>query len=286
MQRIPRLLVCPLVALVFGNCSGEPSCDAPPDTRVGEVRQFSDHTEIDVSFGSRCERLSGTLFLPPADAPVPGMVFVHGAGETPRLHYGAGFLEDVVAAGIAVYSYDKRGVGLSEGRCCPGDRGKFELLAADAARAAAVLKARPEVEAEGVGFIGISQAGWVIPAAQQMTRDVSYMVIMSGPAVAPSIANYFDDLTDEGVPRTEALERLSEAESNSFDPLPYLERMDVPSLWLYGELDEDQPTELSVATLKGLDGGRITIEVFPGIGHDVTQYADLERVIAKWLEIQ
>jgi hypothetical protein len=47
----------------------------------------------------------------------------------------------LVAAGFAVLSYDKRGVGQSEGACCPGDQGHFNLLTADVEGAIGVWSA-------------------------------------------------------------------------------------------------------------------------------------------------
>ena len=58
------------------------------------------------------------------------MIWVHGSGEQPRLNYGA-VVAPLVEDGIAVFSYDKRGVGESEGDCCTSP-GKYDLVAADA----------------------------------------------------------------------------------------------------------------------------------------------------------
>jgi hypothetical protein len=56
-------------------------------------------------------------------------------------------------------TYDKRGVGASQGQCCPGDYGHFNLLAADADGALHTLATRRDIDPDRLGFIGASQAG-------------------------------------------------------------------------------------------------------------------------------
>jgi hypothetical protein len=60
---------------------------------------------------------------PPAGARPPSPFAVPGRLPGP-------LLPGLVGAGIAVLSYDKRGVGQSEPECCPGDTGHFNLLTA------------------------------------------------------------------------------------------------------------------------------------------------------------
>ena len=64
--------------------------------------------------------------------PFPAVVYVHGSGEASRWGWDVPWVSMTVRAGIAFFSYDKRGVGESEGTCCPGDDGHYNLLAADA----------------------------------------------------------------------------------------------------------------------------------------------------------
>ena len=107
-------------------------------------------------------QLAGTLNVPLGRGPFPAVVWVHGAGESARLPYdGAPLVQALVDSGIAVLSYDKRGVGESVGECCPGDYGQFNLLAADVDGAVAALRSRPEIDPSRIGLLGASQAGWV-----------------------------------------------------------------------------------------------------------------------------
>jgi pimeloyl-ACP methyl ester carboxylesterase len=98
-------------------------------------------------------------------------VWVHGAGEASRLGWGGQLLPGLVIAGVVVLSYDKRGVGESEGECCPGDTGHFNLLTADAVGAAQALRTLPEIDPVRVGLIGASQAGWIVPRAAVLQQE-------------------------------------------------------------------------------------------------------------------
>jgi hypothetical protein len=74
-------------------------------------------------------------------------------------------LADALAAqGYVVLTYDKRGVGTSEG---DWSRANFSVLGADAAAGMEHLRARPDVAPERVALIGSSQAGWVVAKAIQ-----------------------------------------------------------------------------------------------------------------------
>ena len=110
----------------------------------------------------------------------PGAVWVHGAGEAPRLGWGGLLLPGLVRAGVVVLSYDKRGVGESEGECCPGDTGHFNLLTADSVGAVQALRRRPEVDPLRVGLVGASQAGWVVPRAAIDSR-AAFVALAAAP---------------------------------------------------------------------------------------------------------
>ena len=104
---------------------------ADPAMTLGQERTESAHKERDVVFTCEGARLAATIYLPTGPGPYPGVVWVHGAGEAERLGWGGELVPGLVRSGLAVLSYDKRGVGQSEGECCPGDEGRFNLLTAD-----------------------------------------------------------------------------------------------------------------------------------------------------------
>jgi fermentation-respiration switch protein FrsA (DUF1100 family) len=142
------LLMLALLALTGGFGGGVADPDSArcvdPKPTFGQPTELGDHREVDVRFTCEKAVLAGTLYLPSGNGPHPAAVWVHGSGEQPRLGYG-NIVAPLVRDGVAVFSYDKRGVGESEGHCCLGD-GHYNLLAADADGAVAALHARADVD--------------------------------------------------------------------------------------------------------------------------------------------
>lgn len=67
--------------------------------------------------------------------------------------------------GIAVLAYDKRGAGKSGGQFVGGlsaaSAANLDLLARDAAAAAATVDQHPRLRGTPVGYVGFSQGGWI-----------------------------------------------------------------------------------------------------------------------------
>jgi dipeptidyl aminopeptidase/acylaminoacyl peptidase len=251
------------------------ACDAPAAT-FGETRTLGDHQEIDTHFTCAGATLAGTLYLPTGEGPFPAAVWVHGSGKAERLGFGGDVVPGLIHAGVAVLSYDKRGVGESGGTCCPGDGGDFDLLAADAAGAVDALRARPEIDPDRIGLIGASQAGWVVPMAAVRSGHVAFVALADGPAVSYGEEHLYSKLTGEegghpsGLSAEEIAARLATAGPSGFDPAPYLTQLTVPGLWLYGGADLSVPVDQSVAVLTRLrevKGKDFTVVVFPNAGH-------------------
>jgi uncharacterized protein len=251
------------------------SC-AAPEAIFGEARALADHRELDVRFTCAGATLAGTLYLPAGDGPFPAAVWVHGSGEAERLGFGGDLVPGLVRGGVAVLSYDKRGVGQSDGHCCPGDNGDFDLLAADAAAAVAVLLVRPEIDPAHVGLIGASQAGWIVPLAAARSGHVAFIALVDGPAVSYGEEHLYSKLTGEeggrpsGLSADEIATQLATAGPSGFDPAPYLAQLTVPGLWLYGAADLSAPVAQSMAVLERLrteHGKDFTVVVFPNAGH-------------------
>ena len=69
---------------------------------------------------------------------------------------------------------------------------------------------------------------------------------------------------------SEIAKKLASFDRSGFDPRPYLERLKVPALWLYGGADRNVPPVQSVAELRAIKRERNKdwrIIVFPGAGH-------------------
>ena len=160
-------------------------CNAP-EVQYGAVRVLPNHRELDVHFRCAGAVLAGTLNLPTRQGAHPAVVWVHGAGENARLGFkGTPLIQTLVRSGVAVFSYDKRGVGESHGECCPGDYGQFNLLAADAVGAVSAIRARAEIDDDRIGLLGANQAGWIVPLAAERSRGrVAFTALVDAPVVS------------------------------------------------------------------------------------------------------
>lgn len=131
--------------------------------------------------------LAGSVWTPSAKPP-RGLVLMHpGSGPSDR-HNDVLFppIRDVLLdVGVAVCSFDKRGVGESGGSWF--DAG-IEDQAADLA--ASLREARAVVPAGPCGLFGHSQGGWVVLEAAGRT-GADFVITNSGPAVSPRLQEAF-----------------------------------------------------------------------------------------------
>jgi hypothetical protein len=272
-----RVLLVAAALLSATGCGSEVSdpasarCDHPP-TRFGARTVLSDHVEVPVHFTCAGATLAGTLLLPKDSGRHPALVWVHAAGEAPRLRWGD-FTRAFVRDGFAVFSFDKRGVGESEGECCPADKGHFNLATADAVGSVAAIRSRPEIDAGRIGLFGASQAGWIAPRAAVDSGHVAFVVLAAPGIVTFDQEHRYEQLTggvgsDKPFPSESEIAKKLESPSG-FDVVPYLRRMNVPALWLLGTRDQEVPLTASLAIVKRLAaaGKDYTIKVYAGANH-------------------
>jgi pimeloyl-ACP methyl ester carboxylesterase len=251
-------------------------CNAPRVT-FDDKLVLADHAEVNVHFRCVGTLLAGTLYLPKRAGPLPAVVYVHSSGPTTRWTWDVPWVKQIVRAEIAFFSYDKRGVGESQGTCCPGDQSHFNLLAADADGAVNAVRKRPEIDRARIGFLGTSQAGWVVPLAVVRSHHrVSFTALADGPAVTTHEEQQWskDASEDSSNPPPLTSDKMMEItrklQPSGFDPIPLLEQMTVPGIWVYGRQDRSQPAEKSAATLERLrktKGKDFTVVLFPRAGH-------------------
>lgn len=236
---------------------------------------MADHREVSVVFTCEGARLRGTIYLPRTRGKHPAVIWLHGSGEEARLSYGslvAAYVDD----GIAFFTYDKRGVGESEGKCCPDVDGHFNLVTADAVGAVKAATSYRQIDPKRVGFLGASAAGWVAPRAAEESGQISFVALASAGVLQHSLVARYEEFaggSESTKPRpseAEIAKKLASFERSGFDPKPSLERLNVPALWLYGGADRNVPPVQSVAELRAMKRERHkdwTIIVFPGAGH-------------------
>ena len=180
-----------------------------------------------------------------------------------------------VKRGIAFFSYDKRGVGESEGDCCPGDDGDFGLLTADAVGAVESARSYAGIDPAQVGFTGASQAGGLLlrrrstrgtsPSSPSQARGFFGTALSTSTSDSPA-ARERKAAALRGGDRKEA--RIGQTER--LRPAPALRKLKAPALWLFGGADRNVPPRQSAAALR-LMKTRLqknwTIIVYPGAGH-------------------
>lgn len=65
-------------------------------------------------------------------------------------------------------------------------KSRFSDLADDALAGVTLLKNRSDINPKQIGIWGGSQGGWIAPLAASRSKDVSFLIIKSGPVVSPA----------------------------------------------------------------------------------------------------
>ena len=248
-------------------------------------------SQVELEADSGDVRLAGSLWLPAGDR-VAGVLMHPGSGPSDRNNdvLFPPIREHLLQAGIAVCSFDKRGVGGSGGSWLEAGipEQADDLLAALSAFAA-------ECPGLPIGLFGHSQGGWVVVEAAGRGAPVAFVITNSGPGVSPakqerySLANKLPEerradalaaydavvavlrecpTLGEGLERLEAkgvpyrglpgLEFMFEDEKIwslsarifGYDPAEALARITAPFLGIFGAADKVTPPEESVAALR------------------------------------
>jgi uncharacterized protein len=144
------------------------------------------YNEEEVAFKSVWILLAGTLTTPKEDKKFPAVILLTGNGPQNRDEDVSGFkvfqkLADYLTRhGIAVLRYDDRGIGGSTGNTM---RSTTEDFAGDAVAAIEFLKKQKNIDPTKIGFIGHSEGAVIAAIASTISKDVAFIVTMSGPGV-------------------------------------------------------------------------------------------------------
>jgi dienelactone hydrolase len=191
-MRIFGVFLLTLLSLATGTRSTGGSVVSLPSLEDGQSV-----VEEPVTFPNGEVHLSGTLVRPAAGNRYPAVVLFHGSGPEGRNLEMARWFAD---QGVAALTYDKRGVGASTGdfRSVP-----FMDLYLDGLAGIAFLRQRRDIDVSRMGVWGWSQGGWLGPLAASRSRDVAFVIAVSGPGVSPGEQMLFYDanrLRAGGVP--------------------------------------------------------------------------------------
>jgi pimeloyl-ACP methyl ester carboxylesterase len=240
--------------------------------------------------------ISGTIWRPDG-AVIAAVAMVHGDGEQDRTMSGgyAPMINALLDRGIAVVSWDKPGVGASEGNWLQqtmSDRTDETRSVLDFMRA--------RFEGAGIGALGFSQAGWVLPS---LTRADADFIVLIGAAVSwQAQGDYYtrQRLRGEGVGEQQiqsvlAAQRREDdrlfgiaataddapagmspdrwrfiRQNRQSDAREALSKLELPVLALWGAEDLNVDPYRNAATFEDMLGGRETatlIRIVPGATH-------------------
>ncbi|WP_228376583.1 alpha/beta hydrolase family protein [Chryseobacterium indologenes] len=264
---------------------------------------FSQSTGLtiqDVKFESQGITLAGSILEP--EKPVAAVVIVHGSDPVKR---EMEFAKRLAKEGIAVLTYDKRGVGESGGVYVgPSvgtnniDTANLDLLAQDANAAVTTFQAYLKQKKLPIGLVEFSQAGWIIPIVASKNPGIEFMVLFSGPTITTLEQLRFQFYTNgnhsfwENHTEADAIEHtLKDPDRYQFaatDPKTYLNTLSIPGLWLFGEKDIQIPVKLCIEQLNTLkaQGKPFNYMSFPQLGHNTSSGTDTAPVDAaiQWIK--
>ena len=264
------------------------------------VAQPSHFTTNNLRFVSKGDTLAATILKPPH--PSAAVVLVHGSGQEKRMMEFAILLAN---NGMAVITYDKRGVGASGGVYAGPEVGtnnvdsaNLNLLSIDASVAADTLLAGISDDRIPLGLMGGSQAGWIIPLAASKNNHINFMVIFSGALITARQQlrfqfytngnNKFWDTHTEEDARNHLFNDADRYQFVDTDPNAVLSNLSIPALWIYGGKDIQVPVKLSIEQLKILQvkNKRYEYKLFPKLGHNTAFSADKEPVetAIRWIK--
>ncbi|UHA73408.1 alpha/beta hydrolase family protein [Paenibacillus sp. 481] len=237
------------------------------------------------------EVINGTMLIPNGQAAMhPGIVLAHGSGTTER---GGGSqtavrkeAEVFANAGIATLLYNKRSKGYSK------TNRSYELLAQDLIAGVQALQKRPDVIKSKVGVWGISEGGWVAPIAAAQSKEIAFVITSGGPGISPvqqQSWNLENRLRHQGVSAHSAIQSLvrngagvmlslSPSETDMYDPVPTLKKVQQPFLAIWGSIDRQVPPAESAQIFKDAfesSGNRLyTLQFIEGADHPIYNSSD------------
>ena len=128
--------------------------------------------------------LSGTLSLPQKKGNPPIVILFPGSGAIDRNSSFGKFkpfkvISDYIAGkGIAVFRFDKRGVGKSTGDFSTATESDFVQ---DGYSVLEHLQGQYKINPKQIGLIGHSEGGLIASRLASKTKDVSSLVLMASP---------------------------------------------------------------------------------------------------------
>ena len=245
-------------------------------------------------FRSGTTRLSYALDIPTAGSPpYPLVVFGHDSGPNTKNEF-KDWARCLVENRVAVFRFDKRGVGDSDGVYRRGFA-DFELLSSDLVAAVDFVIQDARVDSTRIGLMGSSQAGWIIPMVATRSEQVAFTIIRSGPAVTVGQHSFWDEIADDDkltISQLSVMLAEFQLPAGDFDPRPFIEGMTAPAVWLLGDEDRIIPARESAQIVRAIAeefGRSFTVVVYPKADHGLRDVDSGERIdywadLLPWLD--
>ncbi|MFE3871926.1 alpha/beta hydrolase family protein [Flavobacterium sp. ZS1P70] len=244
--------------------------------------QSADFIIQDVKFESQGVTLAGSILTPKKT--FAAVVIVHGSDPVKR---EMDFAIRLAKEGIAVLTYDKRGVGESGGVYVGPSVGtnnidtiNLNLLSHDASSAVNTFRTYLKDKKIPIGLVGFSQAGWIIPIAASKNPQIEFMVLFSCPTITTleqlrfqfytnGNNNFWENHTESDV-REHTKNDPDRYQFVATDPKISLNTLSIPGLWLFGEKDIQIPVKLCMEQLNTLkaQGKPFEYTLFSKLGHN------------------
>ena len=249
----------------------------------------------------------------------PAIVFLVGSGPNSThtglyAHFVRENLEQLfLQHGVALLYFDKRGVGLSEGRW---HRTDLYERADDARSAVQFLRQQPGIDPDRIGVVGHSQGGSVAQILGHLYGDsLAFIASLAAPTYDTQhrlTHEYYNMYHCSGEPQDIALDKAQKkaisdlnwvntfpltktwrhlSELSDFNPAPHLAQLELPSYFAFPELDYFVSAEWGVEALKqateqanfapdftpetNANPTNTIIQVFPGLDHDFIPTQDV-----------
>lgn len=244
--------------------------------------QSNDFTIQDVKFESQGVTLAGSILTP--KKPFAAVVIVHGSDPVKR---EMEFAKRLAKEGIAVLTYDKRGVGESDGVYVGPtvgtnniDTTNLNLLSQDANAAVNTFRTYLKDIKTPIGLVGFSQAGWIIPITAEKNPQIKFMVLFSCPTITTleqlrfqfhtNGNNKYWENNTEATAREHIKNDADRYQFTATDPKISLNTLSIPGLWLFGEKDIQIPVKMCIEQLNTLkaQGKPFEYTLFSKLGHN------------------
>jgi pimeloyl-ACP methyl ester carboxylesterase len=205
------------------------------------------------------------------------MIFVPGSGRTTRESDRAA-VDVALPNVVAVFTYDKRGLGQSTGTfeevTTENSERVLTTRASDVRAIVEQMATDPRIRANKIFLWGTSQGAWVAPLVAAQTTKVAFIIcVAGGGSPVGTVIEYERQGRDASVSIETLTQRLSTFGGPfGYDPQSTISSLRIPALWIYGGLDRNTPTFLDIPRLEAIRASQssdFTIAMYPRMNHDM-----------------